>query len=178
METERVHRVGDGQARLLAGRQLHGKAVDVPGRLGRLLPAGEAEVGPVRVFHQHRPVAPRPALELVGLAFHQAAGGVEDALLQLHLGEALPGVLDDGLDLGVEVHRVGDEALVAGGDVEEAGVPGVGGAVEDGDRPLHEAQAGGVLQAQAQQRELGVGGLVVDREAFGLDRLADDRQHG
>ena len=61
-----------------------------------------------------------------------------------------------GLDLGAEVDGVGEQPFLVGLQVEDAGVAGVAAALEDGDRPLHQVQAGGVLELQAEQRELGV----------------------
>src|SRR5437763_1050708 len=61
---------------------------------------------------------------------------------------------------------------------EDAGVAGVVAALEDRDGALVEVHAGGVLELDAQERELGLGALVVDADARGLDVLGDDGQHG
>ena len=54
--------------------------------------------------------------------------------------------LGDRFDLGAQVDGVGDQAFLLGLQVEDAGVAGVVAALEDGDRALHQVQAGGVLE--------------------------------
>ena len=66
------------------------------------------------------------------------------------------------IDFGAQVDGVGDESLLVGLDVEDAGVAGVDAALEDRDRTLVQVRAGGVLELQAQERVLGLDALVVD----------------
>ena len=88
------------------------------------------------------------------------------------------GICHHRLDLGAQVDGVGDQPFFLGLQVEDAGVAGVGAVLEDGDRSLHQVQAGVVLELQAEQRELGVHGLVVDADLGGVDVLVDDGQQG
>src|SRR5262249_25418014 len=82
-----------------------------------------------------------------------------------------------GLDLAAEIDGVTEQALLAGLEVHDAGVAGIGAALVDGDRPLHQVLVARVFEAQTQERELGLNALVVDADACRLDVLVDDGQH-
>ena len=99
-------------------------------------------------------------------------------LLTFTLVKRVARVVHHRIDFRAQIHGVGDQAFLVGLQVEDAGIAGVGGAFEDGDGALHQVQAGGVLELETEQRELGVGVLVVDGDALALDVLVDDGQHG
>ena len=79
-------------------------------------------------------------LEVVGLLLANQAVGVQDALVELDLGDALGWVFHDRLDFGAQVDGVGEQPFFLGLQVEDAGVAGVVLAFEDGDRALHQVQ--------------------------------------
>ena len=80
--------------------------------------------------------------------------------------------------LALLIERVRDQPLVAGRQVADPRVAGIGAAVEDGDRPLHQVQARRVRKLHTRQRKLLVTVRIVDAQPFGRDYLADDGQHG
>ena len=76
----------------------------------------------------------------------------------------------NGVDFRAEVHGVGEQAFLVGFHVEDAGVAGVVGAFKDRDGALHQVQAAGVLELEAEQGELGLGAFVVDAARACLPR--------
>jgi hypothetical protein len=132
--------------------------------------------GRTGVLDQHGAVLRVAVLHRVGLPLAQLGGGVEHALDGLDVGQ--PAAVGGGprIHFSPEIDRVGEQALLVGLQVGDAGVAGVGAALEDGDRPLQQAQPRGILQPQAQERELRLGVLVVDGDARPLHVLADDGQ--
>ena len=85
---------------------------------------------------------------------------------------------DLGIHLGGEIHAVTEQAVGPGREVLDARVAGVSAGLEDGDGALHEVQPGGVGQADAVERELGLRALVVNGDFFAGDVLVDNGQHG
>ena len=103
---------------------------------------------------------------------------VQDALVDLDLVSRPLSDGGDRVDFRAQVHGVGDQPLLVGFHVEDAGVAGVVGAFKDRDGALHQVQAGGVLELESEQGELGLGALVVDADARALHVLVDDGQQG
>jgi hypothetical protein len=81
------------------------------------------------------------------------------------------------LDLGAQVEGITQQAFFAGLQVENARIAGVGAVLVDGDRPLRQRLAGGVLEAQAQEGIAGVDGGVVDADLVAFEVLIEDGQH-
>jgi hypothetical protein len=146
--------LGDGLGHYLAGGHLQLEAVDVAGRLGRLRGVHQLELVPHRVLDQDNAVLRVAVLHRVGLLLAQLRRRVEGALDGLDVGQPAAVGVDLRLDLRAEAYGVGDEPPLVGLQVRGACVAGVGAALEDGERPLHQVQPRRVLQLQAQRREL------------------------
>jgi hypothetical protein len=75
----------------------------------------------------------------------------------------------------LQIDAVTDEAVLAGREVVDAGVAGVGAELQHGDGALQQVLAGGVGEACAVEGVFGEDGVVVDREPFGFDFVGDER---
>ena len=130
------------------------------------------------MFEDDGAIVGRAILDRVGLRLAQVILGRElvGADGEDHVGAGR--LLGRGLDLGALIEGVAEETFLVRLQVEDASVAAEHAAVVDGDRALRERLARGVLELQAQERELSVDRFVVDAELLPLDGLIEDRQHG